>query len=297
VFSAGVVLWNSDGLPQRFPPQLRIPDETWMASRGGFAKCVNRTIDAVARGELCSLGPQDDTAPRALLWGDSHAMAMLPAYRQLAAAHGIRIYLALKAGCRPLLGMTNTSYDPGWQVACLAFNDAVAQAIETLKPRLVLLNAHWIDADTDLGPVPKIAGGPPESNFSRALQRTLRVVQAADAAACVVLDVPVYKYDLPYALDMASFRGISVDFLKLSRAEALAQFREPERDFHLLEQRGMLTTVDPKDLLCRGDSCIYEADGELLYSDWDHLSARGARFVASAVDACLRDIAGRHAAN
>jgi peptidoglycan/LPS O-acetylase OafA/YrhL len=290
VFTAGVVLWNSDGFPQRFPPHLRIPDEAWMASRGGFAKCVNRTIEAVARGELSSLGPQDDAAPRALLWGDSHAMAMLPAYRQLAATHGIRIFLALKAGCRPLLGMTNTSYDPGWQQACLAFNDAVAQAIEKLKPRVVLLNAHWIDVDADLGPVPKITGGPPESNFSRGLQHTLRAVRAADAAACAVLDVPVFKYDLPYALDMASFRGISTDFLQLSRADALAQFREPERDFHLLEQRGMLTTVDPKDLLCRGDSCAYEANGDLLYSDWDHLSARGALFVASAVDGCLRGI-------
>jgi hypothetical protein len=115
-------------------------------------------------------------------------------------------------------------------------------------------------------------------------------VRAVDAAACVVLDVPVFKYDLPYALDMASFRGISTDFLNLSRADALAQFREPERDFHLLEQRGMLTTVDPKDLLCAGDWCAYEANGELLYSDWDHLSASGARFVTAAVDGCLRGI-------
>ena len=290
VFTAGVVLWNSDGFPQRFPPHLRIPDEAWMASRGGFAKCVNRSIDAVARGELCSLGPQDDAAPRALLWGDSHAMALLPAYRQLAAAHGVRLYLALKAGCRPLVGMTNTSYDPGWQVACLAFNDAVAKAIDTLKPRVVVLNAHWIDADADLGPVPKPASEAAESNFGRGLDQTLRVVRDARASTCVVLDVPVFKYDLPYALDMASFRGISVDFLKLSRTEALAQFGGPERDFHLLEQRGMLTTVDPKELLCRGDWCAYEADGELLYADWDHLSARGAQFVASAVDGCLRDI-------
>jgi peptidoglycan/LPS O-acetylase OafA/YrhL len=290
VFTAGVVLWNSDGFPKRFPPNLRIPDQTWIAGHGGFAQCVNHSTRDVARGELCSIGPQDDAAPRALLWGDSHAMSLLPAYRQLATAHGIRIYLALKAGCRPLLGMTNTSYDPDWQVACLAFNDAVARAIDVLKPRVVILNAHWIDVDADLGPVPKLADAAPESNFSRGLERTLRVVHAARAAACAVLDVPVFKYDLPYALDMASFRGIGVDFLQLTRAEALAQFREPERDFHLFEQRGMLTTVDPKDLLCRGDSCAYEANGELLYGDWDHLSARGALFVAGAVDGCLRDV-------
>jgi peptidoglycan/LPS O-acetylase OafA/YrhL len=291
VFTAGVVLWNSDGFPKRFPPKLRIADQAWIGSRGGFLQCLQRSMNAVARGQLCSLGPQDDSAPRALVWGDSHAMALLPAYRQLAEQHGIRIYLALKAGCRPLLGMVNTSYDQDWQVGCLAFNDAVASAIEILKPRVVILNAHWIDVDADLGPAPKLAGGPPASNFSRGLEQTLRAVGAAHATACVVLDVPAFKYDLPYALDMASYRGISVDFLQLTRGEALAQYRGPERDFHLLEQRGMLTTVDTKDLLCRGDSCAYEADGELLYSDWDHLSARGALFVAGAVDGCLRGAA------
>jgi peptidoglycan/LPS O-acetylase OafA/YrhL len=297
VLTAGVVMWKSDGFSGRFPPPLRVADMTWTASRGGFAHCVNLPMKVVASGALCSLGPQNDSAPKALLWGDSHAMALLPAYRQLAAAHGIRIYLAVKAGCRPLLGMVNTSYDQDWQKVCLAFNDAVAQAIGALNPRLVILNAHWIDVDADLGPAPKLAAAPAESNFSRGLEQTLSVVRAANAATCVVLDVPVFKYDLPYALDMASFRGLSVDFLQLSRADALAQFREPERDLRLLERRGMLTTVDPKDLLCSGDSCAYEAHGELLYADWDHLSARGALFVASAVDGCLRGIDGAHGAH
>jgi peptidoglycan/LPS O-acetylase OafA/YrhL len=293
ILSIGIVLWHSDGFPWRFGAQVRVPDVAWIASRSGFEGCVTRSMDAVAHGDLCSLGPQDDTSPRALVWGDSHAMALLPAYRQLAQAHGVRIYLALKAGCRPLVGMTNSSYDHDWQAGCLAFNDAVVHAIEAIKPGVVILNAHWIDTDADLGAVPKLAGAAPESNFSRGLEHTLRAARAANAAACVVLDVPVFKYDLPYALDMASFRGISVDFLKLSRHDALAQFREPERAFHLFEQRGMLTTVDPKDLLCRDGWCAYEADGELLYGDWDHLSKRGALFVASAVDGCLRDLGVR----
>jgi peptidoglycan/LPS O-acetylase OafA/YrhL len=297
VFALGVTLWNSDGFPGRFPPNLRIADESWMASRGGFAKCVNRTIDAVARGELCSLGPQDDAAPTALLWGDSHAMALLPAWRQLAAAHGVRLYLALKAGCRPLVGMINRSYDADWQPACLAFNNAVASAIGIIKPRLVILNAHWIDADADLGPLSKAAGEPPGSNFSRGLEQTLRATQAVNAAVCAVLDVPVFKYDLPYALNMASFRGIGVDFLQLSRAQALAEFREPEADFRRFEQRRLLRTVDPKALLCRGDACAYEADGALLYSDWDHLSARGALYVSSALEGCLSEPATQDGAH
>jgi len=36
----------------------------------------------------------------------------------------------------------------------------------------------------------------------------------------VVLDVPTYEYNVPYALGMAAKRGIPVDFLTVSRAEA-----------------------------------------------------------------------------
>ena len=53
----------------------------------------------------------------------------------------------------------------------------------------------------------------------------------------------------------------------------------------------MLRYVDPKDLLCPGDSCIFESNGELLYGDEDHLSWVGAQYVASAIDGCFRDIA------
>jgi peptidoglycan/LPS O-acetylase OafA/YrhL len=290
ILAAGIVLWTSNGFPQRFPADFRVPDQAWMASRGSFAKCVNRPVNTIAQGGLCSDGPQDNAAPRALVWGDSHAMALLPAYRRLAAAHGVRVYFALKAGCRPLLDMTNRSYDADWQAGCLAFNAAVARAIGIIRPRVVILNAHWIDADADLGPVPSIAADALHSNFGRGLQHTVGEILAAGAAACVVLDVPAYKYDLPYALNMAGFRGIGVDFLTLSRTEAMAQYRAPERDFRALEQRGMLRTVDPKDLMCSSDSCVYQVNGELLYSDWDHLSARGALFVSGAIEGCLRDI-------
>jgi hypothetical protein len=46
--------------------------------------------------------------------------------------------------------------------------------------------------------------------------------------------------------------------------------------------------VDPKELLCSADSCIFESGGQLLYADPDHLSRAGAQFIASALDGCFR---------
>jgi hypothetical protein len=105
-----------------------------------------------------------------------------------------------------------------------------------------------------------------------------------------VLDVPTYPYDMPSAVGVARKRGMSEDFLKLTRAQALDQYRGPERDVRALEQRGVLRSADPKDLLCPADACSYEAGGQLLYWDSDHLSWTGAQYVAGAIDGCFQDL-------
>jgi hypothetical protein len=190
-----------------------------------------------------------------------------------------------------LLGITNRAEDERTRIGCAAFNAAVAQAVRRLDPRVLILNGHWIDADADLIAEPNGDAVPGESNFSRGLRETLRQTGSVNRSVCVVLDVPTLKYNLPNALGVARKRGIAEDFLKLSRTQVLQQYQEPERDIRALEQRGMLRSVDPKDLLCPGDSCIDESDGNLLYRDFDHLSSAGAQFVSSALEGCFRDIA------
>ena len=290
MLSVGVALWKSNGLPRRFPPEVTAREGDW--ARDDFlSECVNLPLDQVSSGALCSFGPRDNNAPRAVVWGDSHAMVLLAVYRRLAISHHLRLYFAVHSSCRPLVGITSRAENEGLLIGCAAFNAAVAQGIRRLDPRLLILSGHWIDADADLIPEPNGDLGPGESNFSRGLRETLRQTGSIGRSVCVVLDVPTLKYNLPNAVGVARKRGIAEDFLKLSRTQAREQYRGPERDIRALEQRGMLRSVDPKDLLCPGDSCIYESAGNLLYRDADHLSSAGAEFVSSAIEGCFRDIA------
>jgi peptidoglycan/LPS O-acetylase OafA/YrhL len=275
ILGTGVALWETGGLPGRYPPEVRARGGEWLFDSETLTRCANIALDKIAAGELCSLGPQGSDATRALVWGDSHTIALLPAYEQLAISHHLRLYFAVRSSCRPLLELTSgTIVDPG-RAGCARFNAAVAQAVLRLDPRLLILNAHWVDTDAD---------------FSRGLRETLRATAARDRAVCVVLDVPTFKYDVPTALGVARRRGISEDFLKLTRAEALEQYREPENDVRALSRQGVLHFVDPKDLLCDRDSCKFESGGNLLYWDTNHLSWAGARFVAPVIDGCFRDL-------
>jgi peptidoglycan/LPS O-acetylase OafA/YrhL len=291
MFSVGVALWKSDGFPRRFPPEVTARGGEWLLDNHFLSGCVHLPLDQVASGGLCSYGPTDESAARAVVWGDSHAMALMAVYRTLAISHHLRLYFAVQSSCMPVLGITNRAEDERTRIGCAAFNAAVAQAVRRLDPRVLILNGHWSDAEADLIAEPNGDAVPGESNFSRGLRETLRQTGSINRSVCVVLDVPTLKFNLPNAIGVARKRGIAEDFLKLSRTQALQQYREPERDIRALEQRGMLRLVDPKDLLCPGDSCLYESGGNLLYRDADHLSTAGAEFVSSAIEGCLRDIA------
>jgi peptidoglycan/LPS O-acetylase OafA/YrhL len=291
----GLLLVRTDGLPWRYPVEARA-GETFVNFDKGFGKqCLTRSFVQIANAELCSYGPQDDAAVRGLVWGDSHAMALLPAYRELATAHHMRLYVAMTSSCWPLLGMTNRSLPELTQTRCANFNVAVEAAIRRLDPSLLILNAHWINADTDLIPQGSLASAsgpsvaPTLSNFERGLSETLRATGAPNRTVCVVEDVPLFKYDIPYALSVARKRGIPEDFLRLSRAEAYAEFRAPEADIRELQTQGMLRSVDPKEILCRGEFCAYEAGGTMLFRDKGHMTVAGARLVSPAIEGCFQN--------
>jgi peptidoglycan/LPS O-acetylase OafA/YrhL len=292
ILATGILFWTSDGLPWRFPAATQVRGNAWLWEGDFLPKCEKLPLAVIASGRLCSVGSQDDDAIRGLVWGDSHAMVLLPAYERLARLHHMRLFIAVRYACRPLVGAVNRQWNESDRKYCGGFNDAVAQAVRQLNPRLLILNAHWIDVDADIVSESSTDADPEDSNFKRGLRETLRATGSLNRSVCLVMDVPEFKYDLPIALGVARKRGIPEDFLKLTRAEAQEHFSGPDRDIRALaQQHSMLRYVDPKDTLCRGDSCIFESGGQLLYGDADHLSWTGAQFIAGALDGCFRDIA------
>jgi peptidoglycan/LPS O-acetylase OafA/YrhL len=281
LLAAGVGLWLSDGLPQRFDT-ADVP-RGWIRTVPG----CEVSFSEITSANLCSYGPQTQASPKVIVWGDSHAMSLLPAYEQLADSYSVRVYFAVRPNCRPLLAVTNETLPGHTQRACAGFNSAVVAAIQRLNPSLVILNAHWVDKDADLVPASDVAVPSGSSNFRFALGQTLQRIGAGQRSICMVLDVPSFKYDMSRALVMARVRGISTDFLRIRRAEALQQAAGPERDIRTFQEEPLVTVVDPKDVLCRSDSCAFRLNGNALYGDSDHLAVPGALAVVSAIDGCF----------
>ena len=280
ILLAGLVLWNSDGFPHRFPPETRGLIVN-MFSTPELVRCVeNVSLEQVSAGRVCNFGA-GDTAPKVLVWGDSHAMALMPAVDALAKAHGMHPYFIGKYNCLPLFAPPSpTRIDPGMdRYGCATFNAAVLEAIARLEPELIILDGAWANPEPPPH-VPDIAAG---------IEQTVSRVGAHARSTCVVFAVPKLKYAVSHALLVAHRRHIPDDFLNLSRADALAQHEDMERDVRAIAQRSGLKVADPKDVLCAAGSCLYEAGGRSLYFDDEHLSVYGALYVARALEPCFAD--------
>ena len=278
ILLAGLVLWNSDGFPQRFPPQTRGLIVS-MTATPELVRCVEEvSLEQVRAGRVCNYG-SGDPSPKVLLWGDSHALAMMPAVKELAKAHGMHLYFVAKYNCLPLFAPSNpTKIDTATdRYGCANFNTAVLEAVTRLEPELIILDGAWAAGEAPPR-VPDVAAG---------IEQTVSRVGHHSRSICVVFAVPMLKYAVSDALFVARRRHIPDDFLRLSRADALAQHRDMEHDMRAAAQRSGLTLVDPKDALCPADSCLYKADDQSLYFDDSHLSVYGALYVARTLEPCF----------
>src|SRR5262249_49363581 len=148
--------------------------------------------------------------PDFVLWGDSHAAAIAPAFQALAKETSSMGWLLYHSGCAPLLGVVRG--DSGVS-GCAEFNDAAIDAIERNDIRVVVLAARWeIDAlgrtawELDEG-LPQVFIQDSDSRaksltenqavFARGLSRTLVRLKQARCNVLLLLDVPNTSLDTP----------------------------------------------------------------------------------------------------
>ena len=285
VLVAGALLWHSDGFPQRLPAPERALLFTPDAS--AIASCMTQSPEKIRAGEVCRFGTAEAAGASALLWGDSHALSLLPAFRELSERHHLTLYFVAKSACWPVLGAIDRTRPASAQALCTAFNAAVVDLVRKVKPQLVILGGRWSDEHFARAPTLEVAE--PGPAFTAAMRHTVQALgEAGGGAVCVVLDVPLLKYPAMHVLLIAHRRGIQDDFLAVRRADALAPVTQMETEVRALAETGILRFADPKSALCPGTTCLYKADGRSLYFDADHLSTAGAAYSAEALEACFR---------
>jgi len=255
VIACGWFVQEHNGLPGRFSPGLRKVIATLEAPR--FEKTV--PLADVAADRLPHFG---DPAGKVtcLLWGDSHAMALVPALDEVCDDMGIRGFHATYSGTLPLIDFNPSR--PG--VAPEEYDEAVLARILEEEFDLVLLAGYW-SRDSD------------HPDFRPSLRETIAALSAAGLRVVILRDIPIQEGDTGSLIAAPLRRGTDLDDLGVT----LAEHREHQHfaDEALIEVAGnSVTLADPTPfLLDDAGRCRIVMNGECLYSDRHHLSLAGAR--------------------
>jgi hypothetical protein len=281
-------LWQRDGLPQRFNADvLRLADTSRRFHRDAV-RCSQLPLAGIAAGNLCELHAPAGDAPVAVIWGDSHALALLPAFESLAVSRNWRLEVGTHSSCPPLSGISTPRDVLRFGTDCEEFNQAMMLALQRLQPRLVVLAAYWVNPAGGF----TITGHPElvstESRFDYALEQTVRQIAAPGRSICIVRGIPRLEYPVPVALARARLRGIDAESLRISSEAARAQYAAMEPALLRLMAERRVIVVDPKDRLCDGARCRLANDaGQTIYSDSNHLNIDGALFVTDSLARCF----------
>ncbi len=281
-FGAAAFAASTDGLPQRLPVRLQriLAEEDDHEPR--IDRCFPMTAHDVEMGRPCKIGAAG-VAPSFLLWGDSHADAIVPPIDQVAKQAGRSGLLAGGASCVPLIGVTTPVR------TCRPFNEAVVKLALSANITDVILEARWAKyADgATYGDEPRghvvlrddaLKGAAPPDNhavFARGLERTIRMLVRAGKKVVLVASVPEVGWPVPAVLARralahdATKLNVSLEDFMQRQSFVLATFARMHRLYGVL-------VIYPNEVLCTKANCAVSLNGIPLYRDGHHLSVYGA---------------------
>ncbi len=287
-------LFLLNGVPQRLDAHARAVERTLTEGRGN--PCLV-SYGVTEPSTLPGCRTAEGGARRVVaLIGDSHAGALGPALKEIAAARGIGLVQLQKSSCAPLLGATrDMPRYPLHASECAGFNEKVFGIVAAdARIDTVILTGFWggsfqgnpLDGTLVAGTASDGRGGSQGELLASALRQTIARYRAAGKQVVVMADVPLLAFDpglrtitevMPVRSWLSALAGtpsgvtdgrVTAEWLRPSTAaDAIVRsvaLSSPGVRFH-----------DPRSGLCTPAGCAYR--GELpYYIDFQHLSRPGA---------------------
>ena len=283
----------SNGAPWRFGEQAQA---LLRASEDRDTACLRQ-------GRDCHIGPAD-RSPRFLLWGDSHASALLPAFRAAGDALGVPGQAVLYPGCPPVTGYRRQGRNGP---ACADAVDRGLRAALMPEMEMVFLASRWtlVFEESRYG----FEGGRPlvlleaetgdVAGSRRLLEKGLHdvVQRLEEAGKRVVLigPVPEMGWHVPHVLaQRLRFQHLLGDTVLTPDPASFMERNGATIELltEVAERHGARLVLPHRWLCDPGGACRVLKDGRPLYFDTDHLTITGAGELTDMIRPYLASLSG-----
>ena len=296
---AGTVLFFGHGLPQRLSPDARaladLEETDVNPARATCFEGADKASPASCRFGATPgvvIGSEGDEV---LVWGDSHADAVVPGVVAWSRARGWSVREAARGGCPPLADVRVRVYGRLNRGCEAAANRALDTIASDRRLKLVVLAARWplyrdappfYDVNSPRVTVDTAARPGVRPALSAALTATLDAIARRRPDLRVLVIGPVPELTLAPPECLAQQRQLGGRPEVCARVEAgspLARALPAEAAIRAaVEDRPGVAAVFPTETLCLDGGCAGMIDGRPIYFDDDHLGAWGARRLVPA---------------
>lgn len=297
----GVVVNTTGGLPARVPQAaLALAEVSKERQPGGDeAGCtITPNQGPFTADQYCRFGP----SARIVVWGDSHARALVPALRAMAEKRDMGLAQFTAQGCTPVIG-----YEwAGRPFRCTEKLTAMREAVmaDTAPGDLVILHGRWTtllsptpfdngEGGVEAEPVtaPVLSDNPAKAvsadEWPPLLSKTIAPLLEGGRRVALIGPVPEAGWDVPQYMASSLLFGTKIETLSTDLALFERRSSGARAMIEAVAAASDIVVLAPADILCGPVRCNVAEAGQPLYFDDDHLSRLAADRLAEQLAAAL----------
>lgn len=230
--------------------------------------------------------------PSFLLWGDSHAMTLVPAFDKMSKKYGLSGFIATHSGCPPILGVSRADYDSN------TFNQNVLKFIDKhTEIQTVVLAASWAAYINGNSKYPKIL-------VINGLHKTVDSLKKMGRNVVLVGDFPLLEDDnfLRVFFLQKRFPKHYDDVGDLIKGPSKAEYESTNVHVYSLFKTIASTNSNVRivrqenPFFVENNNCLIIYKNISLYRNSGHLSTYGSLFVAPQFDDLFKEMANDQSA-
>ena len=289
------------GLPMRMDPKaIEIMAEA-KAGQKLTKGCMSSRKDSHFKKpeDSCSFGP-DKASPDIVLWGDSHASALLPALIKATQGTNHNIRTLLMSACPPVVGINlrETILE-----TCRHFNESAIKFIQGSAAKTIVVTGRWgtmLKGEHNKN-IPRIAQRPGTTmTYAEAkifldvqLRQTIEALVKTKKQIYLVYATPESSNDIPSTLArLLNYKSKEeLRNLFIQQSESSSNGSDIKSLMDGLPSAPNFHRINPANILCETGRCSVMKNEKALYYDQHHLSKTGAEMLAPLFEPLLNQSA------